>query len=120
MTFGEKLEQACKHANILTQVDLARKADTTKASISRYMSGLQNPSRKALDALTSALGVEKDFFDECFTETDNSIEKLCSPVICEEMLLKLYRKADDTGKRIILQVAKMEADRQQESQENLT
>lgn len=81
-----------------SQKTLAQRAETTEATVSRYLSGARRPdSLEILAKSAKALGVSADYL---LGITNNPFEKGSLPDEVRE-LLTLYLRASDADKRIL-------------------
>lgn len=62
MTFAEKLKRLMKEQN-LTQANVKTLTGIGASSISQYLSGKNEPSKKRKKEIAVALGVQEDYFD---------------------------------------------------------
>ncbi len=72
MTLGEKLKKA-RQLNNWTQAQLATIADLPLARIQQYETNFRHPKTAQLEAISNALGVSTEYFNEFSLETYHSI-----------------------------------------------
>lgn len=84
----------------VTQAWLAQKAQTTEATVSRYMSGVHKPNLDVVARIAKALNVSIDYIMDMslspapYAEPENDIV----------VLANAYRRADDEHKKILWSV----------------
>ena len=68
MRFSQRLRQIMEELS-LSQADLSKMTGIGKSSISQYISGKNEPSKKRQKEIAQALGVADDYFDLPLTQT---------------------------------------------------
>ena len=97
--FGDRLLDAM-HMRDMTAADLSRKANVSEANISRYLSGVSEPTMKNLLILAQALNVSSDWL------SGNENDKIVVQV-GEQDLLRIYNALSMSGKDKVLEYAEM-------------
>ena len=88
--------RAAFYASGLTQTELCKKTGINKGALSSYLSGRYFPKQKAVDALSSALGVSVFYLMGVDEPSSPHSSALSSD---EVLLIDLFRALNATGKR---------------------
>lgn len=84
----------------ISQKWLADEANTTEATISRYINGIHQPNIKLVISVAKALGVSVDYLlglTSMESSNDDSNDEL-------RMLVKMYSRASDRDKKLLWQI----------------
>lgn len=95
--FSQRLKDAMERKGISQKI-LAERAETTEATVSRYLSGARRPeSLEVVAKAAKALGVSADYL---LGLTNNPFEKGTLPEEVKELLVR-YLRASEADKRVL-------------------
>ena len=60
MTIGDRIKHICDQRG-LTQLELARRANVTEVSMSRYINGFREPKARVIVDIANALDITTDY-----------------------------------------------------------
>ncbi len=98
MTFGEKLKRLM-HENGLTQTQVCRLTGVGAPSISQYLSGDHEPTKKRRRDMALALGVDENYFEELLPDADIKPAGVNLPVSVAAKLMKKSAEWVEQGLR---------------------